>query len=78
MLFSTLKKNKGTLWVRERRKHPKIQKLCYQLWEMGRQIKRHSIELSDLHKVDRVCALTCVLKMETLVHEREAHTHTSK
>ena len=45
---------------------------------MGRQIKRHSIELSDLHKVDRVCALTCVLKMETLVHEREAHTHTSK
>ena len=28
MLFSTHKKNKGTPWVRERRKHLKIQKLC--------------------------------------------------
>lgn len=33
------------------------------------------MELSDLHKLDRVCVLTYILKMETLVHEREARTH---
>ena len=33
------------------------------------------MELSDLHKLDRVCALTYILKMETLIHEREARAH---